>query len=385
MKYIILRNPRQSKGAVSFRGDASESPELPDIEVADISAKEGRDLARDPKVRELAPQMPIRPIQSRGSSAANEDGDSWGIAAVRADVSAFTGAGTKVAVLDTGIDREHPAFTGMNIEERDFSGCGNGDKDGHGTHCAGTVFGRDVDGSRIGVARGVQHALIGKIFGDDLQGSSEAIVNGITWALEQEAQVISMSIGFDFPRMVDTLIGWDWPKEAAFSFVIEAYRKNLRMFDSLMANNRARDASGLGCVVVVAAGNESNRGGNPEYEVAASLPAAAEGVLSVGALSPSPGGYNVASFSNTLPKLCAPGTRIKSAYPGGGLHTMCGTSMACPHVAGVAALWWEKLSTMPVHANANMVVSRVDANCRIEGLAPGMDPAVYGSGLVTAP
>jgi hypothetical protein len=40
---------------------------------------------------------------------------------------------------------------------------------------------------------------------------------------------------------------------------------------------------------------------------------------------------------------------------------------------------------MPVHANANMVVSRIDANCRIEGLAPGMDPAVYGSGLVTAP
>jgi subtilisin family serine protease len=391
MKYVILRDPQRwpAGGAgreVPFRGHPPENQELPSIEVEDVNAKERSDLARDPAVRNrLAVQMPIRLIKPQGSSADNDNGDSWGIAAVQADVSLFTGAGTRVAVLDTGIERAHPAFAGMDIEERDFSGDGNGDRCGHGTHCAGTIFGRDVDGSRIGVARGVQKALIGKILGDDGAGSTDTMCKGITWAVDNSAQVISLSVGFDLPLMFDTFIGQGWQKEAALSFVIESYRRNLLLFDALMSVIRARGASGADCVVVAAAGNESNREGNPAYEVAASLPAASEGVLSTGALARSLNGYTIAPFSNTSPKLCAPGTGIKSAYPGGGLHTMGGTSMACPHVAGVAALWWEALGALPVRANAARVAARIDANCRTEGLAPGMDPAAYGSGLVTAP
>ena len=125
---------------------------------------------------------------------------------MRADVSEFTGAGTRVAVLDTGIDRAHPAFAGIDITEADFSGDGNGDRCGHGTHCAGTIFGRDVDGNRIGVARGVHSVLIGKILGDDGNGSTAAMYKGITWAIDKGAQVISMSVGFNFPGMVSTLI-----------------------------------------------------------------------------------------------------------------------------------------------------------------------------------
>jgi subtilisin family serine protease len=208
---------------------------------------------------------------------------------------------------------------------------------------------------------------------------------GISWAVDKGAQVISMSVGLDFPGMVSMLVEEGWPLDIATSFALETYRENLRLFDRLMALVRAKEAFGPGCIVVAASGNESRRNERPEYEVATSLPAAADGMISTGALSRSPEGYTIAPFSNTRPKLCAPGTGIKSAYLGGGLRTQSGTSMACPHVAGVAALWWEAVRAMPVRADADTVRSRVTAACRTDGLARGMVPDVYGSGLVSAP
>jgi len=95
--------------------------------------------------------------------------------------------GITVAVLDTGIDSTHPAFTGVTLIEEDFSGSGNGDVQGHGSHCAGTIFGRDVDGTRIGVAPGVDRALIGKVLGDDGSGDSIGLFRGIQWATDQGA------------------------------------------------------------------------------------------------------------------------------------------------------------------------------------------------------
>ena len=65
-----------------------------------------------------------------------------------------------------------------------------------------TIFGRDVDGKRIGIARGVRKALIGKVLSDTGGGSSEMIFRGIQWALDEGAHVISMSLGFDFPGAV---------------------------------------------------------------------------------------------------------------------------------------------------------------------------------------
>ncbi|MDQ3644958.1 MAG: S8 family serine peptidase, partial [Actinomycetota bacterium] len=131
----------------------------------DVDPKGRAELLRDPEVLAIAPEMPIRLIEPVAEEAALGD-EVWGIAAVGADKSPFTGAENVVAVLDTGIDSSHPAFEGVTLVEEDFSGSGICDRQGHGTHCAGTIFGRDVEGTRIGVARGVSRALIGKVLDD---------------------------------------------------------------------------------------------------------------------------------------------------------------------------------------------------------------------------
>jgi subtilisin family serine protease len=129
-----------------------------------MSPHEVADIRRKPGFTAIAPIMRTSLIRPLAAAAAGAQ-DVWGLAAVKADSSAFTGDGVTVAVLDTGINKNHPAFAGIadQIVEKDFTGTGNGDNQGHGTHCAGTIFGRAVDGKRIGVAPGVTKALIGKV------------------------------------------------------------------------------------------------------------------------------------------------------------------------------------------------------------------------------
>jgi subtilisin family serine protease len=356
--------------------------------VHDLSKKDVRDVARDPKVEAVAPVMRttlIRPLAVDASAAVN---DAWGIGAIGATDSSRTGAGVIVAVLDTGIDRAHPAFQGVDILEKDFTGTGDGDQRGHGTHCAGTVFGRDVNGVRIGVARGVRRALIGKVLDKDGDGTSDMIFDGIRWAAQQGAHVVSMSLGFDFPGSVQRMTNGGWPVDLATSVALQAFQANLRYFDRLMGMVRDMAAFvGAGTVVVAAAGNESRRGDDERFEIAASLPAAAEGVISVGALEQVAGGLDIAPFSNTFPEISAPGVRILSAKSGGGLVALSGTSMACPHVAGAACLWWEELldPASRVVPKANLVVAKILAAARTGVFTTGVDPADRGAGIATTP
>ena len=148
---------------------------------------------------------------------------------------------------------------------------------------------------------------------------------------------------------------------------------------------RARRAFGSEVVLVAAAGNESERQIHPNFEIGASLPAAAEGVISVGAVEQSQGGFRIADFSNTLPGISAPGVDIISAEAGGGLVSFSGTSMACLHVAGCAALWWQAVRNTPIPLTATSVTAKLLAQALPDVFGADVDIPDRGVGLVSAP
>jgi subtilisin family serine protease len=396
-QYVVLRNlslktaPRVRAAPFDTitAGAKSAEPPKPMIETHDLQPHEVAEMVQEAGVSGIARVMRTSLIKPFASASSNAD-EVWGISAIKAETSRYSGRGATVAVLDTGIDRSHRAFNdpALKITEKDFSGDEDGDVQGHGTHCAGTIFGRDVNGKRIGIARGVTKVLIGKVLKNDGGGHSNMIFDGLQWAVEQNAHVISMSLGFDFAGNVRALTEDGWPIELATSNSLEAYRANLRMFDALMQMTKARGAFGIEPVVVAATGNESKTDQDPEYKIAASLPAAAEGVISVGALQRSAAGFQVASFSNIFPQLSAPGVDIVSASAGAGasLRALSGTSMACPHVAGVAALWWEQIRKAgSVTPTGKAVVTKLRGTARADVFAPNVPISDRGDGLVTAP
>jgi len=361
-------------------------------------------LRGDHRVVSIAPVAPVNLIGQVSVSqlvdAAPRPTHSWGLEAVGATSTNFSGEGVIVAVIDSGIDKVHPAFARRDLEiiSADFTGEGEGDPGGHGTHCAGIIFGADVETSkigggvettRIGVARGVRKALIGKVFNSSGESSTATIATAVQWALQNGAHVISMSLGFDFPGMVAQAVANGYPAKVATSRALVDYRMNLRLFEALAALARARAAFGYGAILVAAAGNESDRHAKVPYVLSVSPPAAADGYISVGALGaegPSIDTLSVAWFSNSDPNVVAPGVDIISAEAGGkGLVAMSGTSMATPHVAGVAALWAERIMQTSLSYSADELLHSVIGRATRVPLDPSVDGRDVGAGVVQAP
>lgn len=147
----------------------------------------------------------------------------------------------------------------------------------------------------------------------------------------------------------------------------------------------ARAAFGDIPIVIAAAGNESRRNERRDFKIAASLPAAAGGIVSVAAAGIQGEEYGVAYFSNTYAKVSAPGVNILSTAPGGSIVSMNRTSMPSLHVAGVAALWWECAVKNNTLAPCTLALAKLTASASTQHFSPEFDNVDSGLGLVTAP
>jgi len=289
-------------------------------------------------------------------------GRTWGIRSLFPEndkLCPYDGKGIRVAILDTGIDKNHAAFRDKNLKMqcRNFLDDGKPeddvtDENGHGTHTAATVFGRTVDGIHIGVAPGVRDVLIGKVLGEG--ASTLTVLRGIEWASDRGAHVILMSLGFDIVGMREEFASYGidgnfmTPEEATWRALSEMV-KNVRVFDSLSEYVGFRE--GRAPVVIAASGNSSDRESETPSIIGTSFPAAAKGFFSVSAVrrpDKKSQQFPVTSFANSGALLAGPGQDILSAAFGNDtagerLTYLDGTSMAAPHVAGIAALWAQKL------------------------------------------
>lgn len=236
----------------------------------------------------------------------------------------FTGQGVRVAIVDTGIDLEHPDLQGRIADVTDFTGEGPDDNNGHGTHVASIAAGGGVvsNGKYRGVAPGAT-ILAAKVLRRDGSGTQSDVMAGIEWAVRNGAQVINLSLGGP-PTPCD---GTD-----ALSELVDA-------------------AVEAGAVLCVAAGNSGPGPGT------VGSPGCARRVITVGATESDPSTEydRVARFSSrgptadgrVKPDLAFPGVDIIAARAGGTslgtivndhYTTLSGTSMATPHATGVAAL-----------------------------------------------
>lgn len=381
--YVVLRRPDSALPAPPAPSIARDSNIEVSLEEVSLTRAERADLQRDPRTLAIAMPMPMKLIEPTSNSepAGPSTNSTWGVDAVGATNSAFKGDGIVVAVLDTGIDRTHRAFRNVQLVERNFTSDVDNDVHGHGTHCAGTLFGQDIDNLRIGVAPNVDRALIGKVIANNA-GSSRDIAEAILWAVNNGAHVVSLSVGIDFPGYVQRLTTTGIPVGPATSQALQEYRANVDLFRTLVDLVRAQGEFQQGAVLVAASGNESNR---PNYEIAVAPPAAASGVIAVGAIQRGPNGFSVSSFSNIDVDVAAPGVDVISAKLGGELTSWDGTSMATPHVAGVAALWAQKLLQETNRVDSRVLESELLASGSTSMLVPGAQFEDVGTGLVQAP
>lgn len=271
----------------------------------------------------------IVPAESRLTTAATftDSAATWGLQATKVVDSPYSGLGIKVAVLDTGLDLNHPDFAGRTITSQSFIvGEAVQDQHGHGTHCIGTACGSKAPPTlpRYGIAYNAE-IFAGKVLSNRGSGADGGILAGIEWAVTNSCQVISMSLG-------------------ARTSPGDTYS---RVYEQV-----GQRALRQGSLIVAAAGNDSDRRSGQFNPVG--YPANAPSLMAVAALTAE---LQVSFFSNR--SINPDGGQIDIAGPGGnaGVDTtpqiystwpmptryksISGTSMATPHVAGIAALYAE--------------------------------------------
>jgi subtilisin family serine protease len=325
-------------GAPGSPGITLASPKYvyPDIHAAavDLSAEEIATLKASGMVRYVEPDYTVTAL---GPTMP------WNIVQITADkvqAANTNGTGVRVAVIDTGIDYTHPDLAG--IYSGGFNVLSNTtdpmDDNGHGTHCAGILAATGSKNGIYGTAPGVSLYAV-KVLSNTGKGQVSDVIEGIFWAKNNSMQVASLSLGAGE--------------------------------DSQALHDAVDEATAGGVLIVAAAGNNGVASGSGNTMT---YPAKYTGVLSVAAVNK----YNHrASWSSTGSELgvSAPGVNIRSTVPGASYATESGTSMAAPHVAGVAALVY---SAHPDWTN-QQVRQQI-----IRTATPLGNSQFYGAGLVNA-
>ncbi|MEK7375675.1 MAG: S8 family serine peptidase [Candidatus Margulisiibacteriota bacterium] len=275
------------------------------------------------------------------------------------------GKGVKVGVADTGCLDTHADLAGKIALKASFDSSGNKISDtaipvpvltgifdgGHGTHVAGIIAGGNASGKSIGVAPDAT-LLIAKVFDDSTDSNYAQVFGGVEWLIANGARVINLSLGGPAGDAVN-----DW-------------KTKVDRWNSI-----------LGVVVVCAVGNSGSAA------LTTSSPGNVPNALGVGAVDSSD---TIASFSSrgpivwssvsyTKPDVCAPGVVIKSSYMDGNYKSLNGTSMASPHVAGVAALMLEANPTLEANEIKNIIKNNTEKKSGV--LYPSND---YGWGRIDA-
>jgi len=276
-----------------------------------------------------------------------------------------TGAGILVAIVDTGIDLDHPEFAGrIAAGGTCFGGSAacpglaaqGDDNQGHGTHVAGIVAAAANGMGNTGVAPGASLLPV-KVLDATGSGSYSAVASGISYAASKGARVINMSLGGSSPST--TLLA-PLQQAAPTAVIVAAAGNSGNAFAPGYPAAYATQAGVVGSMIIVGSVGSNN-------------------VISSFSQTPGTGGCVASGGKTTCFKdvfLVAPGQAIYSTYMGGGYATMSGTSMATPYVSGVAA---RVLGAAP-YLTSKQVVSILFESATDLG-APGTD-AVYGRGLV---
>jgi uncharacterized repeat protein (TIGR01451 family) len=270
-----------------------------------------------------------RPQQGAAATA-------WNLSMIRADLAAsalgLDGAGVVVANLDTGVDWQHPALLTKYRGYRDRGPAvhrGNwhvstdepylypGDGYGHGTHTMGTIVGDDDAGNRVGVAPGARWIAV-KLFTNAGVTYESWIHDAFQWVMAPEGD----------PALAPDVVNNSWGSDNGADQTFRADVSALRAADILPVFSAGNDGPRAGSV--------GSPGSYPE--------ALAIGALDADAGVPAFSGRGPNLWGGVKPEVAAPGVQVVSAFPGGGWARGTGTSMAAPHVTGLAALLRQALA-----------------------------------------
>jgi subtilisin family serine protease len=319
-------------------------------------------IAKAPEVAAIIPEFYVFSYSDLGQLSDDDDelphedteDATWGVTAVRALQCSHSGRGIKIGILDSGFDALHPDFMGRGIDFWSvYEDGADRDIHGHGTHCAGTAAGPLAGPGRMryGIAYDAQLRIY-KVLDDSGTAGDGEVLAGIERAITDGCDILSMSFGRGAEGGTVPNIAYETAAQVAL--------------DS-------------GCLFIAAAGNSSSR--DLGYIAPIDYPANCPSIMAVGAIDSR---LKISNFSAGAAvgegsvDIAAPGSGVFTAFPMPRKYRrLRGTSMAVPHVAGVACLWAQQDPKLRGRALWNALTSNAKPL--------KIDKEHVGAGLVQAP